>query len=148
MTPPPDFIQPSVGSARSADVPAAHKAGGGVKLLVVDDEAEVTDYLKSFFERQGLDVLTAGTGEKGLTLLQSEQPSVALLDLRLGEGLSGMEVLRRAKAAKTPTQIVVVTAVEDRHVAEMALGLGASDYIVKPFILQDLERVVLARLKS
>ncbi len=119
-----------------------------LKVLIVDDEAEVTDYLKSFFKQQGLEVLTAGTAEEGLNLLQSEKPSVTLLDLRLGEGLSGMELLRRAEAAKMPTQIVVVTAVEDQHVAEMALGLGACDYLVKPFILEDLERVVRARLGS
>ncbi len=117
-------------------------------LLVIDDEQETNDYLRTYFQRLGLEVLTATTGEEGLEILAAQRPSLVLLDLRLGQGLSGIEVLRRAKASKIPAEIVVVTAVGDQNVAAMAKGLGAADYLTKPFLLEDLERVVLSRLKG
>ncbi len=116
------------------------------KLLVIDDELEVTDFLKGFFEKHALEVFTAATVEEGLNLLQSSQPDLVLLDLRLGP-VSGLEFLRLAKPLKTQTPVIVLTAVDDQNVAEMAKGLGAVDYLTKPFFVGDLERVVLSRLK-
>lgn len=118
------------------------------RILIVDDEIEVTDYLKEYFNQRGFEVLTAVTGEEGLNLLISMHPSVVLLDIRLKESLSGVEVLRRAKARNTAAQIIMLTAVEDRNVAELARGLGAADYLTKPFVLRDLEEIVLSRLKA
>lgn len=117
------------------------------RILIVEDEAEAANSLKDYFQRQGLEVLTASSGEKGLELLNAEKPALVLLDMRLEEGLTGMEVLRRAKQAKTQALIVVLTAVDDRNVIQLAKGLGASDYLTKPFRLEDLKRVVLDRLK-
>lgn len=122
--------------------------GNPNKILIVDDEPDVTNSLKDYFQAQGLEVLTASSGEKGLELLNSEKPALVLLDMRLEEGLSGMEVLRRAKAAKSKAEIVVVTAVDDRNVIDLARGLGAADYLTKPFKLEDLKRVVLDRLNA
>jgi DNA-binding response OmpR family regulator len=118
------------------------------RILVVDDEPDVTAYLKSYFQQHKLEVLTASTGEEGLSLLLAHKPAIVLLDLRLGDGISGIEVLRRSLAAKTGSQIIVVTAVDDRNVASMAMGLGAADYLTKPFMLEELERIVLNRLKD
>ena len=118
------------------------------RLLVIEDELEATNSLKEFFAPHGVEVLTAPTGEEGLELLASEKPELVLLDLKLGKGLSGLEVLRRAKASKTQTEFVVITAVSDRNIAEMAKGLGAAAYITKPFSLEALEHVVLSRLKK
>ncbi len=117
------------------------------RILVVDDEPDVTAYLKDYFQKQGFDVFTASSGEEGLNTLLSEKPALVLLDLRLGDSFSGLEVLRRAILAKAKSEIIVVTAVDDHNVATMAMGLGAADYITKPFVVEDLERVVLARLK-
>lgn len=120
---------------------------GKKRILIVDDEPEAADSLKDYFQTQGLEVLTATSGEKGLELLNSEKPALVLLDMRLKEGLSGMEVLRRAKAGGSRAQIVVVTAVDNQNVADLAKGLGALDYLTKPFKLEDLKRVVLDRLR-
>lgn len=116
-------------------------------LLVIDDELETLDYLKLFFQRPGIEVLTAASGEEGLTLIGTEKPDLVLLDLRLGPGLSGMEVLRRVKATDSQTKVIVVTAVDDQNVADMVKGLGAIDYMNKPFNISDLEKTVLPRLK-
>jgi len=116
------------------------------RILIVEDEADAANSLRDYFQAQGLEVLTASSGEKGLELLNSEKPALVLLDMRLQEGLSGMEVLRRAKQAKNKAEIIVVTAVDDRNVIQLAKGLGAADYLTKPFKLEDLKRVVLDRL--
>ena len=118
------------------------------RILIIDDEPDVTTTLKEYFQQHHLEVLIASTGEEGLQLLASEQPALVLLDMRLGHGISGMEVLRRGKKAKTDAQIIVITAVDDRNVAEMAKGFGAAGYITKPFAIEELERVVLSRLKK
>ena len=118
------------------------------KLLVVEDELEVVDTLKDYFQHHGIEVATASTAEEGLQTLSSVNPDVVLLDMKLGAGISGMEFLRRAKAAKTRAQIIVLTAVDDDNVSTMAKGLGAADYVTKPLSLQDLDRVVLSRLKK
>ncbi len=68
-------------------------------------------------------------------------------DIRLGRGLNGLDVLRQAKEGKAQSEIIMLTAMEDRTTAETAKKLGASDYITKPFILEELERVVLSRLR-
>ena len=118
------------------------------KLLLVEDELEVVDYLKDYFQHHGVTVFIANTGEAGLEMLASQAPDVVLLDMKLGAGISGLEFLRKAKAAKLSSQIIVVTAVDDENVANMAKGLGAADYVTKPLTLQDFDRVVLARLKK
>jgi len=118
------------------------------RVLIVEDELEVVDSIKEYFQLHGVEVFTAQSGERGLELLASHEPDVVLLDLKLGSGMSGLEFLRRARAAKSPAQIVVVTAVDDQNVSDMARGLGAADYVTKPLVVADLDRVVLSRLKS
>ena len=117
-------------------------------LLIIEDELEVVDSLKEYFKHHSVEVASAPTGEEGLTILAEKKPDVVLLDMKLGAGMSGLEFLRRAKAAKSAAQIIVVTAVDDQNVATMAKGLGAADYVTKPLTLQDIERVVLSRLKK
>lgn len=117
------------------------------RLLIIEDELEAAESIKEYLSKKGIDVLTAANGEEGLKLLASEKPDLALVDLRLGQGFSGLEVLRRAKPLKIPTQFIVLTAVADRNVTELATGLGASVYLTKPFALEELERLILSRLK-
>lgn len=118
------------------------------KLLLVEDELEVVDYLKDYFQHHGVEVMTANSGEDGLRILADQSPDVVLLDMKLGAGISGLEFLRKAKAAKSKAQIIVVTAVDDENVSNMAKGLGAADYVTKPLTLQDIDRVILTRLKK
>ena len=117
-------------------------------LLVIEDELEVVDVLKDYFSHHGVEVLSAATGEEGLILIEQKKPDLVLLDMKLGAGISGMEVLRKARGLNTKSQIVVVTAVDDENVAKLATGLGAAGYVTKPLTLQELEKVVLSRLKK
>ena len=116
-------------------------------LLIIEDELEVVDYVRDYFKHNGVEVFSAVNGEEGWQILSENKPEVVLLNMKLGAGVSGLEFLRRAKAAKSASQIIVVTAVDDQNVYTMAKGLGAADYVTKPLTLQDIERVVLSRLK-
>lgn len=116
-------------------------------ILLIEDELEVADSLKGYLELKGYSVATADDGERGLALMVQEKPRLVLLDMKLGSGISGMEVLRRAKEAKEQAQIIVVTAVDDQNVVDMAKGLGADGYLTKPMDLKDLEQAVLTRLE-
>ncbi len=98
--------------------------------------------------------IKAGLGKMGLTepaavLLARELPrnNFVLLDIKLGAGITCIEFLRKARAAKASAQIVVVSAVDDENMVEMAKGLGAVDYVPKPFSVATLDKVVLSRLK-
>ena len=118
------------------------------RIVIIEDELEVAESLKEYFESHGFEAAAASTGEKGLELIVSHKPHLVILDLRLGSGLSGLEVLRRAKAAKSDAEIIVVSAVNDLNVADMARGLGASGYLTKPFVIEELERLVVSQLKD
>lgn len=117
-----------------------------LKLLVIEDERDAASYLKGYFEGLGLEVVTASNGEEGLLLISSAKPRLILLDLRLGHGIDGLEVLEKAQGSGS--EILVITAVGDPNVLERARGLGASECITKPFVLEDLGRAVLNRLRG
>ena len=117
------------------------------RILIIEDEVEVTQVLQDYFSKHGLEVLVETDGEKGLATIIEKKPELVILDMRLGEGLSGMEVLRRAKAAKATADFVIVTAIDDDNIVKMARGLGAFDYVTKPVSTRELERVIKLRLK-
>ncbi len=117
------------------------------RILIIEDEPEVVRVLNQYFTQHGLEVLTAQSGEEGLKMIFEKKPELVILDLKLGEGVSGIEVLRRAKAAGAIAEFVVVTAVDDQNVTDLAKGLGAVDYVTKPVSTKDLERTILSRLK-
>lgn len=114
-------------------------------LLIVEDEIDVAQHIRDYFSLRGVEVACAATGEEGLAILSEKKPDLVLLDMKLGAGISGLEFLRRARIAKTASRIVVVTAVDDQNVQDMARGLGAADYVTKPLVVEDLERVVFQK---
>lgn len=118
------------------------------RLLVIEDEQEAAHFLSGYFRQFGLDVAVAFNAEEGASLMESFRPRLVLLDLRLGNGLDGLEVLEKFRPGETGPAVVVVTAVQDQNVADRATGLGACAYITKPFVLEELERVVLSRFKE
>ena len=115
------------------------------KLLVVDDELEICDFLKIFFGKVGFEVLLATNGQEAISIIDKERPQIALLDIKM-PGISGIEVLRRAKEIDHNIKIIMVTGVEDEEMVNLAKEYGASDYITKPFSLDYLENSVLSKL--
>ncbi len=105
-------------------------------ILIVDDDSNMLVSYTVLLEDE-FRVYTAETGEKGIKVLQEEDINIILLDIRL-PGMDGMEVLRRAKAIDENVEVIMVTAVRNVRVAVEAIKLGAYDYLVKPFEIDEV----------
>ena len=103
----------------------------GKKILVVDDEPQITELLKSYLEREGYQVAVAADGEEALAMADAERPDLILLDLMLPKK-NGFEVCREIRAfSRVP--IIMLTARDEEPDKIVGLELGADDYITKPF---------------
>lgn len=112
------------------------------KILVIDDDRRITALLRRTLVFEGYEVQVAGGGEEGLRLAASWLPDLVLLDV-LMPGMDGWEVCRRLRAAGG-VPVLMLTARDDVSDRVKGLDLGADDYLVKPFALEEL----LARVRA
>ena len=117
------------------------------KILVVDDEIDVCDFVKHFFEERNYRVFTALNGTEAIRLVRKEKPGIILLDVRM-KGIDGIETLRKIKEIDKGINVIMVTAMEDQESMEAASRLGASGYITKPLVLENLEAAVTSHMKE
>lgn len=117
------------------------------KLLVVDDEQEVCDFMKNFLEERGYEVMTALNGDDALAIAKRDRPALVLLDIKM-QGMDGLAALKHLKEIDRAQKVVMVTALDDRDKMDEAARLGASDYITKPLMLDHLEAVVEKMLRG
>jgi len=117
------------------------------KILVVDDEHEICDFVKNFFQERGFNVFTALSGEDALSIAKIEKPGLILLDIKM-KGMDGIATLKHIKEIDKNTKVIMVTALEDQDKVDEACRLGACEYITKPLILDNLEQVVEKMLKE
>lgn len=111
-------------------------------ILAVDDEPKILEVLSSFLESRGYSVLTAATGARALELVETRPVALVLLDLMLPD-LSGEEVCARIRrSSRVP--VIMLTAKSGEQDLLEGLGLGADDYVTKPFSLREL----LARMEA
>ena len=112
-------------------------------ILIVDDDSRVTSALHRTFAYEGYQVSTATNGEGALAIARTKSPDLVILDLML-PGIDGLEVCRRLRTADDGIAVLMLTARD--AVADRVAGLeiGADDYLVKPFALEEL----LARVKA
>jgi DNA-binding response OmpR family regulator len=118
------------------------------KLMVVDDEIDVCNFVKSFFEVRGFEVIAALDGDEAMGKLETLKPDVVLLDVKMRRDEEGIEYLARIRKKLPAARILMVTGVDEKEVIENAKKLGADDYITKPLVLEYLESTVLGKLKS
>lgn len=114
----------------------------GKRVLVVDDEKKIVDVVKSYLEKQHCTVLSAGSGAAGLKMYEDENPELLILDWMLPD-LSGEELCRIIRQTSTVPIIMLTAKVEEEDIVH-ALGVGADDYITKPFS----PRQLLARVEA
>lgn len=113
------------------------------KILVVDDDSDMVEILKSLLEIKGYDVIKAFNGQEALNKTKQQKPDFILLDIMMPI-MDGWETCRRLKACKKTSRIpiAVLTARVDSQDREKAFKLGADDYITKPFDPDELlERI-------
>ncbi len=112
-----------------------------MKVLVIEDEAGIMNFLRQGLEEEGYEVLTAENGKAGLSALLSEKPDIALLDW-LMPGMSGLEVCLEARRQGIEIPIIFLTAKDTIQETIEGLKAGANDYIKKPFSFEELlERI-------
>jgi two-component system response regulator PilR (NtrC family) len=110
-------------------------------ILVVDDEASMREFLEILLGKQGHRVSTAAGLDSAVARMGEGGVDLVVTDLRLGAD-SGMDVLRRVKELSPATEVVVVTAYATTENAVQAMKLGAYDYVLKPFKVDELRLVV------
>lgn len=112
------------------------------RVMIIDDEPEIVDYTRFLLEREGCDVVTAGSADAALVALKRTPPDLAILDVALdgaAGSLDGLELCRRLKAnpASSHVPVLIVTAVCSETVRDEAMAAGASGFLVKPFELNE-----------
>lgn len=118
------------------------------RILVVDDEPDITALVAYHLARAGYRVSTAGNGQDALKAAREERPDVVVLDLML-PGVSGYEVLRELRQRRDTGDVGVILLTARREEADRikGLSLGADDYLTKPFSPQELTLRVAALLR-
>src|ERR1700721_364517 len=112
------------------------------RVLVVDDEAQITRVLRTALSAQGYDVRAANDPEEALHLFEEWSPDLIVTDLMM-PGMSGVELCRRVRS-KAATPIIVLSVRDQERAKVEALDAGADDYVTKPFSIQEL----LARIRA
>ncbi len=118
------------------------------KLMVVDNEIDICNFVKSFFEMRGFSVATALNGDEAMAKLSKEKPDLVILDVMMRRDKEGLEYLPKIKKELKDVKVIMVTGVDDKDTVEMAKKLGADDYITKPLVLEYLESTVLNKIKN
>ncbi len=109
-----------------------------MRLLIVDDEENIRDFLKVELEMSGYTVFTSATGKEAIEVLKNNEVDVCFLDIILPD-MNGLDVLSEIKQIDTGTKVIIITALHDLKLAVRATRLGAYDYITKPFSLDEIE---------
>lgn len=123
------------------------------KILIIEDEQQIAQWVRTYFENAGFATLVAGDGKEGLALAQRETPALIVLDLNL-PGMDGIDLCRALRQDKRPqvaqVPIIMLTARVEESDRLIGLELGADDYVVKPFSPRELvarARAIFRRLE-
>lgn len=111
------------------------------RILIVDDEETIRLALRKFLRSRGYEVEIAGSGEQALQVLDKESFSLMLCDVRM-PGMTGVQLVPQAREKDQDLAIIMLTAVNDAATATEVLAAGASDYLMKPVELADLQQAV------
>jgi len=111
------------------------------RILIVDDEETIRLALRKFLRSRGYEVEIAGSGDQALQILDKQSFSLMLCDVRM-PGMTGVQVVPQARERDHDLAIIMLTAVNDAATATEVLSAGASDYLMKPVELADLQQAV------
>jgi two-component system response regulator PilR (NtrC family) len=117
------------------------------RILVVDDEQSMRDFLSIMLKKEGYDVVTAENGRSALKVIQAEIFDLLITDVKM-PGIDGIEVLKTAKEVSPETVVIMITAFATTGTAVEAMKLGAYDYITKPFKVDEIKLVIQKALEK
>ena len=115
------------------------------KLLIVDDDPNICDMLKLYFENEGYQVKTASDGVDGVNYFKIYEPDIVLLDIMMPKK-DGWQVCREIREV-SPKPVIMITAKGEVFDKVLGLELGADDFIVKPFDMKELSARIKAVLR-
>lgn len=115
------------------------------KILVVEDEEEILDFVRRYLLREKYTIITAGNGQEALRMIREQEPDLIILDLMLPI-MDGLEVIRQMRKEHV-TPILILSARADETDRVVGLELGADDYVTKPFSPRELVARVKALLR-
>jgi DNA-binding response OmpR family regulator len=118
-----------------------------MRILVIEDESRIQSFLARGLEAEGYTVVAAGDGREGLELATRGRFDLVVLDLLL-PGLNGLQVQRELHGSQPGLPVVILSARTDLPTKLRGFELGASDYVPKPFSLDELLARIRARLRS
>ncbi|SDI28222.1 response regulator transcription factor [Desulfosporosinus hippei] len=118
----------------------------GIKLLLVDDEPNILQFLEMGLQEEGFEVQTAQDGMAAVTLAKQFQPHIIILDVMM-PGMDGFEVCRMLKKTEN-VAIIMLTAKDEVDDRVKGLTLGADDYMMKPFSFEELLARIQARIRN
>ena len=110
-------------------------------ILIVDDEPIVRESIRDWLKDAGYQVATAESGEEALKMMETQDFSILVLDVRL-PGKTGIQILKEVKALKPQIKSIVITAYPSAELAVEAMKLGAVDYLIKPIAPDELEKLI------
>ena len=117
------------------------------KILVVDDEESLREFLEIMLKREGYEITTAADGDKAIKLMKKQSFDLVLTDLQMPK-VHGMEVLAQAKDMDPEIVVIVITAFGSTESAVEAMKLGAYDYITKPFKIDEIKLIIKKALEK
>ncbi|MBP1153750.1 MULTISPECIES: response regulator transcription factor [unclassified Paenibacillus] len=123
------------------------KSMKGIKILLVDDEPHILQFLELGLTNEGFEVRTAPDGMNAVNLAQEFGPHVVILDVMM-PGMDGFEVCRLLKKSGSNVAVIMLTAKDEVDDRVKGLTLGADDYVVKPFSFEELLARIGARLRN
>ncbi|WDM23413.1 response regulator transcription factor [Paenibacillus polymyxa] len=112
-------------------------------ILIIDDDEKIVSMLRRGLAFEGYEVLTAANGAEGLNKMLTAEPDVVVLDVMMPQ-VDGFEVCRRMREGGSTVPVLMLTAKDEVENRVKGLDLGADDYLVKPFALEEL----LARVRA
>jgi two-component system copper resistance phosphate regulon response regulator CusR len=131
----------------SSVVGSALQNGSVGRILLVDDEPRILDFVRRGLAAEGFSVDVASLGEEGLRKAVSQPYDLVILDLVM-PGLDGTGILRKLLARKPSQAVLILSALSDTTTKVTLLELGAEDYLAKPFSLEELLARVRARIRG
>ncbi|NMO97365.1 response regulator transcription factor [Paenibacillus lemnae] len=119
----------------------------GVKIMLVDDEPHILQFLELGLQQEGCEIMLAEDGFTALTLAEPFQPHLIILDIMM-PGMDGMEVCRQLRDSACNAAIIMLTARDEVDDRVRGLLTGADDYMAKPFSFEELLARITARIRN
>ena len=128
----------------------SNEIGSGLKILILDDEKDIANFTKEYFEQRGFEVFSTLKGKAAISIAKKQKPDIALLDIHLSskEAMSGIDVLKAIREVNPDCYCIMVTRDDQETMEEEARNLGAFDYLTKLSTAKNLDKIMLKAVKK